>query len=170
MVEVLGHDAYHVRMDGSGRMTKRNRRFLRRILPYTRVLAGGDKDDVESKDDDKASTGSNDDAHDNATGVPGSGDGGAGGCAGGASSCTGLGAGGAAGADIRGTGRPAVLREVPSCVQGEVLDKPAGNGGPVLGTGSRRGTLSGSDPSDVTHSVKKYNLRPNTKKVTFYKE
>ena len=46
VVEVLGHDTYHVKMDGSGRVTKRNRRFLRQILPYTRVLAGDAKDIV----------------------------------------------------------------------------------------------------------------------------
>ncbi len=41
VVEVLGYDSYNVRLDGSGRVTKRNRRYLRPILPYTRVLAKG---------------------------------------------------------------------------------------------------------------------------------
>ena len=39
MVESLGHDQYRVRVDGSGRLTLRNRRFLRSYAPaapYTR--------------------------------------------------------------------------------------------------------------------------------------
>ena len=38
IVEVMGHQAYMVKMDGSGRTSKRNRRFLRLILPYNRAL------------------------------------------------------------------------------------------------------------------------------------
>ena len=34
-MEVLGHDSYMVKVDGSNRVTKRNRQFLRRITPYT---------------------------------------------------------------------------------------------------------------------------------------
>ena len=34
IVEILGHDSYTVKMDGSNRVTKRNRQFLRKILPY----------------------------------------------------------------------------------------------------------------------------------------
>ena len=39
VVESLGFDSYHVKMDGSGQVTKRNRRFLRPILPYSGVMA-----------------------------------------------------------------------------------------------------------------------------------
>ena len=35
VVEVLPHDQYRVKMDGSGRNTLRNRRFLKPITPYT---------------------------------------------------------------------------------------------------------------------------------------
>ena len=38
IVQVLGHDAYIVKMDGSGRTTKRNRRFLKPILPFNEQL------------------------------------------------------------------------------------------------------------------------------------
>ena len=34
VVQVLDFDAYLIKMDGSGRITKRNRQFLRPILPY----------------------------------------------------------------------------------------------------------------------------------------
>ena len=34
VVEVMGHDAYLVKMDGSSRLSKRNRQFLRRLTPY----------------------------------------------------------------------------------------------------------------------------------------
>ena len=34
VMEVLGHDAYLIKVDGSSRLTKRNRQFLRRITPY----------------------------------------------------------------------------------------------------------------------------------------
>ena len=51
VVEVLGYDSYNVRLDGSGRVTKRNRRFLRPILPYTTVLAKG-LDHGAAKDND----------------------------------------------------------------------------------------------------------------------
>ena len=39
VVEVLTHDAYMVKMDGSGRVTKRNRKYLRPIIPYADVMA-----------------------------------------------------------------------------------------------------------------------------------
>lgn len=122
-MEVLGHDAYHVKMVGLGRITKRNRRFLRQILPYTRVLAGGHKDDVKSKDDVNTvvlGTGSTvDDSNPMSLGVPAVGPVDAG-----SSASVGLdGAGGAAarvdgagGTSVRGTGRPSVLRVTPSCV------------------------------------------------------
>ena len=32
IVDVLGHDSYLVKIDGSGRLTQRNRRFLRRFV------------------------------------------------------------------------------------------------------------------------------------------
>ena len=38
VVEVLPYDAYTIRVDGSGRVTKRNRKFLRPIVPYSSVL------------------------------------------------------------------------------------------------------------------------------------
>lgn len=41
VVEVLRFDAYIVKMDGSGRLTKRNWMFLRPILPYKDVLGRG---------------------------------------------------------------------------------------------------------------------------------
>ena len=41
VVESLGFDSYNVRMDGSGRLTKRNRRFLRPIKAYKDVLSRG---------------------------------------------------------------------------------------------------------------------------------
>ena len=39
VVEVLDFEAYMVKLDGSGRVSKRNRRFLRPILPYSNVLS-----------------------------------------------------------------------------------------------------------------------------------
>ena len=41
--ESLGHDSYLVRMDGSGRVSKRNRRFLRAIRPYRDIVADLEK-------------------------------------------------------------------------------------------------------------------------------
>ena len=38
VVEVVGFDSYMVRMDGSGRISKRNRRFLRPVKPYQDML------------------------------------------------------------------------------------------------------------------------------------
>merc|ERR1712239_41281 len=38
VLESLGHDSYLVKMDGSGRITKRNRKFLRAIRPYKDIL------------------------------------------------------------------------------------------------------------------------------------
>ena len=38
VVEVLGFDKYRIKLDGTGRMTIRNRRFLRPITPYTRMM------------------------------------------------------------------------------------------------------------------------------------
>ena len=39
VIERLGHDQYTIRMDGSGRMTLRNRRYLRKIKPlFQRVV------------------------------------------------------------------------------------------------------------------------------------
>ena len=38
MVEKMDHNAYIVKMDGTGRTTKRNRRFLRPIVPYSQLI------------------------------------------------------------------------------------------------------------------------------------
>ena len=38
VVEYMGHEAYLVKLDGSGRVSKRNRRFLKRIVPYSSTL------------------------------------------------------------------------------------------------------------------------------------
>ena len=38
VTEVLGHDAFMVRIDGSRRVTKRNRKFLRKIVPFTEAI------------------------------------------------------------------------------------------------------------------------------------
>ena len=38
IVEVLPFDAYLVKLDGSGRVTKRNRKYLRTITPYSSIL------------------------------------------------------------------------------------------------------------------------------------
>ena len=38
VVEVLGHGAYNVKMDGSNRVSRRNRKFLKRIVPFTPAL------------------------------------------------------------------------------------------------------------------------------------
>ena len=42
VVEVLDYHSYLVKMDGSGRVSKRNRRFLKPIRTYREILA--DKD------------------------------------------------------------------------------------------------------------------------------
>ena len=42
IVEVLDHQSYMVKMDGSGRVSKRNRRFLRPIKPYRYALLPSD--------------------------------------------------------------------------------------------------------------------------------
>ena len=38
VIELLGHDSYLVKVDGSGRTTQRNRRFLRHIFPYPTLI------------------------------------------------------------------------------------------------------------------------------------
>ena len=48
---MLGNDAYSVKMDGTGRATKRKRRFLRPIKLYQEML--GDRGDNFAKDKDK---------------------------------------------------------------------------------------------------------------------
>ena len=40
MVEVQGYDSYLVKMDGTGRVSKRNRAFLRPIRTYSELLKG----------------------------------------------------------------------------------------------------------------------------------
>ena len=179
IVEVLGHDAYHVKMDGSGRVTKRNRRFLRQILPYTRVLAGGDKDNGKSKDDVDTvvlGTSTDDDVSNSMSpGVSAARPVDAGGAA--------AGADGAGGTTLRGTGRvKSILRATPSCVQGEVSSGSPGSSGPVLGARSGGGpnasddltTIEGSDVihaastnegSKVIQASGSYNLRPRKVRV-----
>ena len=43
VVEVLQHDQYHIKVDGSGRMTKRNRRFLRAFQPASMTIDSNPK-------------------------------------------------------------------------------------------------------------------------------
>ena len=53
IVEFLPYDAYMVRLDGSGRVSKRNRRFLKPIVPYSKVIsrsAAGDRRDKDNVD------------------------------------------------------------------------------------------------------------------------
>ncbi len=73
VAEALGFDSYNVRMDGSGRVTRRNRRFLRPIVPYSRVLAeqSAPKDTVELKDTDSTvhEGGMYSDTHNQSSGV-----------------------------------------------------------------------------------------------------
>ncbi len=38
VVDVIGHDSYTIKVDGSGRVTQRNRRFLRKFLPASYPL------------------------------------------------------------------------------------------------------------------------------------
>ena len=38
IVECLPHNSYLVRIDGSGHLTRRNRQFLRKFIPYTNTL------------------------------------------------------------------------------------------------------------------------------------
>ena len=55
VVENIGNDQYSVKMDGSGRVTLRNRRYLRRIRPVFEkaITYGGDTDnEVEYEDHD----------------------------------------------------------------------------------------------------------------------
>ena len=44
VVESHGNDQYSVRMDGSGRITLRNRQYLRKIVPLFERMLGGEKD------------------------------------------------------------------------------------------------------------------------------
>ena len=37
VIEIMGHDQYRIRMDGSGRTSLRNRRFLRPFTPFTQA-------------------------------------------------------------------------------------------------------------------------------------
>ena len=46
IVQVLDYNAYIVKMDGSGHVTKRNRQFLRPIIPYNRQLQSKDNDNL----------------------------------------------------------------------------------------------------------------------------
>ena len=40
VIEVLDHETYLLRVDGSSRQTKRNRRFLRKITPFPSLIQG----------------------------------------------------------------------------------------------------------------------------------
>ena len=40
IIDDLGYNKYHVRVDGSGRVTDRNRQFLRQFTPSTPVQPG----------------------------------------------------------------------------------------------------------------------------------
>ena len=39
MVDAPGHDSYLIKVDGSGRVTQRNRRFLRQFVPVSPTLS-----------------------------------------------------------------------------------------------------------------------------------
>ena len=39
MVEHAGHDSYLVKIDGSGKLTRRNRQFLRKFTPFQEKAA-----------------------------------------------------------------------------------------------------------------------------------
>ena len=55
VVEVLGFDKYRIKLDGTGRMTIRNRRFLRPITPYTNLSRQTDEDQMSRHvDEDQA--------------------------------------------------------------------------------------------------------------------
>ena len=51
IVEVLGFDQYKVKIDGSGRLSLRNRRFLRPITPYTSMDQSADGIGMEVSDE-----------------------------------------------------------------------------------------------------------------------
>ena len=52
IVEVQAHDAYLIKFDGSGRISKRNRRFLRPIIPFNDRLSGSPRNSGGPPDDD----------------------------------------------------------------------------------------------------------------------
>ena len=51
VVEVLGNDSYMVRLDGSGRISKRNRRFLRPVKMYKDILETAENSGREREQD-----------------------------------------------------------------------------------------------------------------------
>ena len=53
VVEAVGHDAYMVKVDGSGRVSKRNRQYLRPILSYKSALVR-ERGAVDSVKDNKS--------------------------------------------------------------------------------------------------------------------
>ena len=48
VIEVVGHDSYTVKMDGSGRVTHRNRQFLKPIRGYMELLRESDRKRMRS--------------------------------------------------------------------------------------------------------------------------
>ena len=55
VVEVMGFDQYRVKIDGSGRVSVRNRRFLKPITPYSSIDRHrmGDTDILQEDDDNQ---------------------------------------------------------------------------------------------------------------------
>lgn len=49
VVADMGHSQYKVRVDGSGRITLRNRSFLKRIVPYSQVRTEAESKDLDLK-------------------------------------------------------------------------------------------------------------------------
>ena len=39
VVEIMGHDSYLIKVDGSGKLTRRNRQFLRKFVPFQEKTA-----------------------------------------------------------------------------------------------------------------------------------
>ena len=138
VVEALGFDSYNVRMDGSGRVTKRNRRFLRPIVPYNRVLAeqSAPQDIVNTVPTDVQEGGVNLGIDDSSSGVrvPAS--------VSGSSVHPGAGLDGQAQGELSGGGPPATM--------------------PLANTGSSTPLLGKPQDARYTHASNKpvYNLRP----------
>ena len=64
IVEVLNFDAYVVKMDGSGRVTKRNRQFLRPIIPFNQAQAQPNNFNTGSSADSREATTTAQSSHD----------------------------------------------------------------------------------------------------------
>ena len=50
VLEVKEFDQYRIKVDGTGRITVRNRRYLKPIVPYERMIQSGRMDEVEGQD------------------------------------------------------------------------------------------------------------------------